>query len=74
MFTSRLCFAIGKRVFLMRWRHAEEWISLTTETAEGFLLESEFQVHETPHVISILEGGSGKNRFGISCNKIMLEW
>ena len=65
IFTSRLCFAIGKRVFLMRWRHAEEWISLTTETAEGFLLESEFQVHETPHVISILEGGSGKNRFGI---------
>ena len=49
----------------MRWRHAEEWISLTTETAEGFLLENEFQVHETPHVISILEGGSGKNRFGI---------
>ena len=46
----------------MRWRHAEEWISLTTDTAEGFLLETEFQVHETPNVITILEAVSGTNR------------
>ena len=41
----------------MKWRHAEEWISLTTDTAEGFLLENEFQVHEAPNLITILGGG-----------------
>ena len=41
----------------MKWRHAEEWISLTTDTAEGFLLENEFQVHEAPNIITILGGG-----------------
>jgi hypothetical protein len=46
----------------MKWRHAEEWISLTTDTAEGFLPESEFQAHETPNVITILEAVSGTNR------------
>ena len=60
-YSFRLCFAIQKRICLMRWRHAEEWISLTTETAEGFLLEAEFQVHETPNVITILESSSGTN-------------
>ena len=46
----------------MKWRHAEEWISLTIDTAEGFLLEAEFQVHEHPNVITILGSTSDKDR------------
>ena len=46
----------------MRWRHDKEWISLTDDTSEGFLLEADCQVHETPHVITILEGNSEMKR------------
>ena len=56
----------------MRWRHHEEWISLTTDTAEGFLVDAEFQVHETPNVITILEGTSRKNRYLISDTNSMI--
>ena len=35
----------------MRWRHDKEWISLTDDTSEGFLLEADSQDHETPHVM-----------------------
>ena len=62
IFDFRLCFAIGKRIFLMRWRHDKEWISLTNDTSEGFLLEAECQVHESPHVITILQTNSDMNR------------
>ena len=47
----------------MRWRHDKEWISLTNDTSEGFLLEAECQVHESPHVITILQTNSDMNRY-----------
>ncbi len=43
----RLAVAVGPRkVLLLRWRHPEEWYSLTTETAEGFELKAALQL---PH-------------------------
>ena len=47
----------------MRWKHDKEWISLTNDTSEGFILEAECQVHEAPHVITILAGNSDLNRY-----------
>ena len=57
----RLCFAVGRRVVVMKWRHAEEWISLTTDTVEGFQVEAEFHLHEAPNLITILGSNLDKN-------------
>jgi len=51
-------FPVGKKIVVMRWQHAEAWISLTTDTADGFELEAEFHIHETPNVVSIIKGPS----------------
>ena len=40
----------------MKWRHAEAWISLTTDTADGFELEAEFHIHDSPSVVAIIKG------------------
>jgi hypothetical protein len=42
----------------MKWRHAEAWISLTTDTADGFDLEAEFHAHDAPNVVAIIKGPS----------------
>lgn len=52
----RLAYVVGRRAVLMRWRHQEEWISLTTDTAEGFELEAEVTLHETPTLLTLLGG------------------
>ena len=36
---------------------------MTNDTSEGFILEAECQVHEAPHVITILAGNSDLNRY-----------
>ncbi len=40
----------------MRWRHHEEWISLNTDTANGFELEAEVTLQETPTLLTLLSG------------------
>jgi len=52
----RLACAIGRRAVLMRWRHHEEWISLNTDTANGFELEAEVNLQETPTQLTLLGG------------------
>merc|ERR1712156_1091070 len=52
----RLACAIGRRAVLMRWRHHEEWISLNTDTANGFELEAEVNLQETPTLLTLLGG------------------
>ncbi len=52
----RLTFAVGRRVVLMKWRHQEEWISLNTDTAQGFDMEAEATLQETPTLLTILHG------------------
>ena len=42
----------------MKWRHAEAWISLTTDTADGFEMEAEFHMHETPTIVALIKGPS----------------
>jgi hypothetical protein len=42
----------------MKWRHAEAWISLTTDTADGFEMEAEFHTHETPTIVALIKGPS----------------
>ena len=64
----RLCFAVGKRLVLLKWRHAEEWISLTTDTVEGFKVEADFHLHESPNLITILGSNDEKLRY---CYKIL---
>ena len=49
-------FTVGKRIVVMKWRHAEAWISLTTDTADGFELEAEFHIHDSPSVLAIIKG------------------
>ena len=50
----RIAYAIGRKAFLMRWRHQEEWISLNTDTADGFELEAEVGLPETPTLLTLL--------------------
>ena len=50
--------SVGKKIVVMKWQHAEAWISLTTDTADGFELEAEFHIHESPNVMSIIKGPS----------------
>ena len=50
----RISYAIGRKAFLMRWRHQEEWISLNTDTADGFELEAEVGLPETPTLLTLL--------------------
>ena len=50
----RIAFAIGRKAFLMRWRHQEEWISLNTDTADGFEMEAEVGLPETPTLLTLL--------------------
>jgi hypothetical protein len=52
----RLAYSSGRRAVLMKWRHQEEWISLTTDTANGFDLEAELNLQETPTLLTILGG------------------
>ena len=42
----------------MKWRHAEAWISLTTDTADGFEMEAEFHMHDTPTIVALVKGPS----------------
>ena len=55
-FPLRIAYAHGRRAFLMKWRHQEEWISLNTDTANGFELEAEVNLQETPTLLTILSG------------------
>ena len=50
----RIAYAIGRKAFLMRWRHHEEWISLNADTANGFELEAEVGLPETPTLLTLL--------------------
>ena len=50
----RIAYAIGRKAFLMRWRHQEEWISLNADTANGFELEAEVGLPETPTLLTLL--------------------
>ena len=38
------------------FRHHEEWISLNTDTANGFELEAEVNLQETPTLLTLLGG------------------
>lgn len=40
----------------MRWRHHEEWISLNTDTADGFEMEADVSLQETPTLLTLLSG------------------
>ena len=42
----------------MRWRHQEEWISLNTDTADGFEMEAEVCLPETPTLLTLLSSVS----------------
>ena len=69
-FPLRIAYAHGRRAFLMKWRHQEEWISLNTDTANGFELEAEVNLQETPTLLTILSGTNPSPRY--ICNFKML--
>lgn len=51
----RLAIVLGRRVLVYRWKHAEEWLTFTEDTVEGFELLQEVTLSETPSVVTLLE-------------------
>ena len=50
-----LAIITGKKISLYRWIHAEEWITFSDDTVEGFELMNEINLTEQPLVISLIE-------------------
>ena len=50
----RLAILLGKRLLLYRWLHAEEWITFSSDTVEGFELVRELNLSEQVLVIKML--------------------
>ena len=51
----RLAIITGRKVLLYRWIHAEEWITFTADTVEGFELIKEINLVEQPLFITLIE-------------------
>jgi len=51
----RLAIITAKKVLLYRWLHAEEWITFTADTVEGFELIKEINLVEQPLVMTLIE-------------------
>ena len=51
----RLAIITGRKVLLYRWIHAEEWITFTADTVEGFELIKEINLVEQPLFIALIE-------------------
>jgi len=45
---------VNRKIILYKWKHAEEWITFSDDTVEGFDVLTELQCDEQPLVLSIL--------------------
>ena len=51
----RLAIITGKKILVYRWLHAEEWLTFTADTVQGFELINEINLVEQPLVITLIE-------------------
>ena len=46
---------MARKVIIYQWKHAEEWITFTDDTVQGFELVTEIHCVEVPQVVTLLE-------------------
>ncbi len=66
----RLALAVGRKVLVLRWRHPEEWYSLTDDTAAGFEFAAELYASDGP-VTSLTLLGSRREDTDQYCRVIV---
>ena len=54
---SSLTLAVGlaRKIIVYKWKHAEEWMTFTDDTVQGFELLTEIHCVEAPQVLTLLE-------------------
>ena len=50
-----LAVALARKIIVYKWKHAEEWMTFTEDTVQGFELITEIHCVETPQVLTLLE-------------------
>ncbi|XP_023328571.1 GTPase-activating Rap/Ran-GAP domain-like protein 3 [Eurytemora carolleeae] len=51
----RLAIIVGRKILVYSWIHAEEWITFTDDTVQGFTQVQELTFLEQPLVVSLVE-------------------
>ncbi|XP_043510075.1 GTPase-activating Rap/Ran-GAP domain-like protein 3 isoform X3 [Frieseomelitta varia] len=67
----RMCVAVGRRLTVLQWKHSAAWTAwcsaADTDTVEGFLHLKEFNVSETPSLVTIIENTDLNNEWTLCC-------
>ncbi|OXU17329.1 hypothetical protein TSAR_007253 [Trichomalopsis sarcophagae] len=67
----RMCVAVGRRLSVLQWKHTAAWTTwraeADTDTVDGFKLMGEFQVSETPSIMTIIESQEPGREWMICC-------
>ena len=50
-----LAVALARKIIVYKWKHAEEWMTFTEDTVQGFELLTEIHCVEAPQVLTLLE-------------------
>ena len=50
-----LAVALPRKIIVYKWKHAEEWMTFTEDTVQGFELLTEIHCVEAPQVLTLLE-------------------
>ncbi|XP_046640588.1 GTPase-activating Rap/Ran-GAP domain-like protein 3 isoform X4 [Daphnia pulicaria] len=70
----RMAVAVGKKILLLQWRHSAAWTAWCptsdTDTVEGFQYLREFQVSESPLVLTLIDSGNCYSAGGQGENQI----
>lgn len=70
----RVAVAVGKKLLLLQWRHSAAWTAWCptsdTDTVDGFQYLREFQLNESPVVLTLIDSGSCYSAGGQGENQI----
>ncbi|XP_034188029.1 GTPase-activating Rap/Ran-GAP domain-like protein 3 isoform X1 [Osmia lignaria lignaria] len=65
----RMCVVVGRRLTVLQWKHSAAWTAwcsaADTDTIDGFLFVKEFNVNETPSLVTIMENTN--NEWTLCC-------
>lgn len=69
---TRLLVASGRKLLIFQWKHSAAWtfwcLENDMETAEGFIFLKEITLHDTPTIITPLEGATSEvGKGGLIC-------
>lgn len=62
---------VGRRLTVLQWKHSAAWTAwcsaADTDTIDGFLFVKEFNVNETPSLVTIIENTNTNNEWTLCC-------